>query len=206
MQRQDRILFLDIDGPLNTMASSWCKGTKNPDEVSFEPRAVDLVNRLVAETDARIVVTSCWVGRCAEVDHLTVLSSPPPSLIRMFRRNGIDPARLHARWSTWIPVGARGTAPTVRNNLTGGPGMRCFHPYYWLLSERAQPVRYAILDDEVIAVLTRIPKYEVSWDHSPVGARRDPRAIVPLDAGFVPVRGSHGFGPEEYALARELLQ
>jgi hypothetical protein len=62
VEEANRIIFLDIDGCLNSEA--WWN---NPHvrslpfyERSFDPRAVARLNRLIAEADAGIVLSSSW--------------------------------------------------------------------------------------------------------------------------------------------------
>lgn len=60
-----RVLFLDIDGVLNnpgtySVAAPW---RREPDElirVPVDPVCMARLNRLVAETDAKIVISSSW--------------------------------------------------------------------------------------------------------------------------------------------------
>ena len=57
-----KIIFLDIDGVLNS--DTWQKTDqykmgKNP-EKWFDPNAVNLLNKLIDETKAKIVLTSTW--------------------------------------------------------------------------------------------------------------------------------------------------
>lgn len=57
-----RILFLDIDGVLNSDRWDQAKKPINADflESQFDPKAVALLNELVAKIDAQIVLTSSW--------------------------------------------------------------------------------------------------------------------------------------------------
>jgi hypothetical protein len=57
-----RILFLDIDGVLNSDQWDQTERPTNNDflEDQFDPKAVDLLNDLVEAIDAQIVLTSSW--------------------------------------------------------------------------------------------------------------------------------------------------
>jgi hypothetical protein len=61
-----RVLFLDVDGVL-VNAQSWDKATANHNIRELEaadPPCVAALNRIIAATGARIVVSSCWrIGR-----------------------------------------------------------------------------------------------------------------------------------------------
>lgn len=57
-----KVIFLDIDGVLNTDQTYWrerMKATFNGDDV-IEPTLVAKVNQIVAATDAVIVISSTW--------------------------------------------------------------------------------------------------------------------------------------------------
>jgi hypothetical protein len=63
MQRRHRrepvlkVIFLDFDGVLVTPASSFLRSSTG---MVADPHAVDALNYLIAETGARIVITSTW--------------------------------------------------------------------------------------------------------------------------------------------------
>lgn len=57
------IIFLDIDGVLNSKAwseSETYKSFGNSVLRHFDPRSVELLNRLVTETNAKVVISSSW--------------------------------------------------------------------------------------------------------------------------------------------------
>lgn len=59
-----RVFFLDFDGVLNS--GSWWN-TRPHGHLAFDPSLVDLLNKLVTETDARIVFSTSWRhGRTVE--------------------------------------------------------------------------------------------------------------------------------------------
>lgn len=58
-----RIVFLDIDGPLNHtnwyISEEYSKLTQE-DELDIDPKCVERVNRICQETGAQIVISSDW--------------------------------------------------------------------------------------------------------------------------------------------------
>jgi len=52
-----RVLFLDIDGVLNTDRNFQKQGKQSQ---PFDPEAIAALNRVLRETDAKIVVSSAW--------------------------------------------------------------------------------------------------------------------------------------------------
>ena len=62
MKRINKYLFLDVDGVLNSV--SWYRKEWNKDHVypqgDFDPKCVEIVNRIVKETGCKVVVSSSW--------------------------------------------------------------------------------------------------------------------------------------------------
>lgn len=62
MRGINKYLFLDIDGVLNSV--SWYREEWNKNHVypqgDFDPKCVELVNRIVEETGCKVVVSSSW--------------------------------------------------------------------------------------------------------------------------------------------------
>lgn len=62
MKRINKYLFLDVDGVLNSV--SWYREEWNKDHVypqgDFDPKCVEIVNRIVKETGCKVVVSSSW--------------------------------------------------------------------------------------------------------------------------------------------------
>lgn len=60
MKRINKYLFLDADGVLNSV--SWYREEWNKDHVypqgDFDPKCVEIVNRIVKETGCKVVVSS----------------------------------------------------------------------------------------------------------------------------------------------------
>lgn len=64
-----RILFLDVDGVLNSLGSVLALGDPNH---HFDPVSVGLITRLLKETETKVVVSSSWrIGRTvANLQHV----------------------------------------------------------------------------------------------------------------------------------------
>lgn len=62
MKRINKYLFLDVDGVLNSVI--WYREEWNKDHVypqgDFDPKCVEIVNRIVKETGCKVVVSSSW--------------------------------------------------------------------------------------------------------------------------------------------------
>ena len=62
MREINKYLFLDIDGVLNSVSwyrEEWSKNHAYP-QGDFDPKCVELVNRIVEETGCKVVVSSSW--------------------------------------------------------------------------------------------------------------------------------------------------
>lgn len=113
----NRVVFLDIDGVLNTPEdyAKWCAadpqtlGPSDKAELLFAPRLVDRLNRITDLTGAAIVVSSSW-------RHYYHVGAPGgqsfADLCDLFRRVGITakiigptPTAEHRRWvaiESWL--------------------------------------------------------------------------------------------------------
>ena len=62
MKGINKYLFLDVDGALNSVSwyrEEWNKNHAYP-QGDFDPKCVELVNRIVEETGCKVVVSSSW--------------------------------------------------------------------------------------------------------------------------------------------------
>ena len=62
MKGINKYLFLDVDGVLNSVSwyrEEWNKNHAYP-QGDFDPKCVELVNRIVEETGCKVVVSSSW--------------------------------------------------------------------------------------------------------------------------------------------------
>ncbi len=55
-----KIIFLDIDGVMNSELYYKSVNTKKKNWSRFDPKAVEMITRLVEEFNARIVISSLW--------------------------------------------------------------------------------------------------------------------------------------------------
>lgn len=117
-----KIIFLDIDGPMIPMRAFCLPDQTQPFSV-FDPCAVAMLNKLLAISDAKIVISSTWgvLGRdqCVEV----------------LQKNGINPKKLHKSWIT----------PRKFSSS------RC-HEIKWWLDDHPNVVDYVAIDDEDLHV------------------------------------------------------
>lgn len=55
-----KIIFLDIDGVMNSELYYKSVNTKKKNWSRFDPKAVEMITRLIEEFNARIVISSLW--------------------------------------------------------------------------------------------------------------------------------------------------
>lgn len=99
-----KVLFLDVDGVLNSFRSCEafggfpfpeCKDPKNPHyEMNQDPIAVALIRRLCKETGAVIVMHSSWRNYCDPIDFGVRWDIP---IVDYTERN-IDKSKSIRRW------------------------------------------------------------------------------------------------------------
>lgn len=92
-----KVVFLDIDGVLNTLRSMTAQKKSRP----FDREAVAALNRLLRETGARIVVSSTWrigplvqrgeAAAVAQMDEILTLEGMPPGLVVGVTPDGAQP-------------------------------------------------------------------------------------------------------------------
>jgi len=120
----NKVIFVDIDGPMIPVRAYRLKKQTKPAEV-FDPCAVAMLLSLLEESDAKMVVSSTWGG------HGKVVCN------RLFRKNGIDPKKyFHSDWVT----------PRL---YTFSGGSRTSEIANWLKSH-PEVTAYAALDDETL--------------------------------------------------------
>lgn len=91
MKTKIKIIFLDIDGVLNSHRSAYAYHS-----CKLDPVAIELINALVEETGALVVISSTWRGQGCDDSKLEILEEIP----------GL---KLHPDWFTpWIDVMKRG--------------------------------------------------------------------------------------------------
>jgi hypothetical protein len=126
-----KYLFLDIDGVLNTgqysnyLVDNGLNET-DADGYLFDPEAVENLQYLIEETDAKIIITSTW------------------------RLDGDMQAIWHNRNLAGEVIGV---TPTIQKEKAIGKikiwyGHRGMEVEEWLSANANAPYKYAILDDE----------------------------------------------------------
>ena len=126
-----KYLFLDIDGVLNTgkyqdILMESGQHLFDEDGALFDPEAIQNLEGIIEETDAKIVITSTW------------------------RLDG----DMQALWKNRDLAGeVVGVTPTVLKGKAIGKlkvhyGHRGMEVEEWLQSDAIEPYNYAILDDE----------------------------------------------------------
>jgi hypothetical protein len=130
-------VFLDFDGVLNH--TDWFKTRRERrkqddwrwDDLSFDRVCVERLNRLLAQTGARVVVSSSW--RYGDVRGGRVVCKTPQWLESLLRRHGFNGLVLDVT--------------PIRGGMRGGE-IRAW------LDARAEPwAAFVILDDEEFAQL-----------------------------------------------------
>jgi hypothetical protein len=114
-----KIIFLDIDGVLNSVRSTVALGFEWPytdEEKSLDPIAVGLLKSLCVKTDAKIVISSTWRQGRTKQDFLDIFA--------------------HYGWDDFPIIGVTPKMHTIRGTEIE----------YWLLNSR-EVEQYVILDD-----------------------------------------------------------
>lgn len=135
-----RILFLDIDGVLNSFA--WVPPKEHDD---IDPKAISLLNEIIAKSDAKVVIHSTWRRL-----------RPLESLRTLFKRNGFTGDILD-------------TTP-VMYDLAGHAVPRGVHIQKWLDTHpEAGVTSFASLDDvgSMEHLSNRLIKTNMRWGLCP---------------------------------------
>lgn len=113
-----KVIFLDVDGPMIPVRAYFLPNQTKPASV-FDPCAASMLNKLIIESGAKIVISSTWgmfgKQRCVE----------------LLRDNGIDPSHLHKDWIT----------PRKMSSAR-------FHEIKWWLADHPEVTHYVAIDDE----------------------------------------------------------
>lgn len=117
-----RVVFLDIDGPMIPMRAVYLP-RQTPLLSVFDPCAVSLLNKLIDVSGAKIVISSTWGfhGR--------------PTIVKLLRKNKIDPTHLHKDWVTPRKFSSSRTMEIQ-----------------WWLNDHPDVVDYVAIDDEDIGI------------------------------------------------------
>jgi hypothetical protein len=95
MIEENKIIFLDIDGPMLPMRAFFLpeNNQKNSNRHYFDPIAVSMINRLLETSRAKIVISSSWADQGLGV------------ITKAFSLNNISIKSLHEDWMTPRPNG-----------------------------------------------------------------------------------------------------
>lgn len=118
MKTKQCVILLDFDGPMIPMRAYFLPTQTNPVSI-FDPCAVALLNRLIAISQAKIVISSTW-GRQGLSTITDVLA-----------KNNIDPSHLHEDWIT-------------PRKFSSSRSSEC----KWWLDDHPEVTHYVALDDE----------------------------------------------------------
>ena len=123
MEKQNKVIFLDIDGPMIPVKSYMLPGHTSSAARTFDPCATAMLNRLLDQAGAQIVISSTHGQR--GYDHC----------VELLRINGVDPAALHEDWIT----------PRKMSSYR-------IHEINWWLDKHPETTHYVAIDDESLDV------------------------------------------------------
>lgn len=124
-----KLIFLDIDGVLNSQQwheSEKCQSIGNSIQRHFDPYCIELLNQIVSQTQAKVIISSSWRFR------------PLMELKDIFTSIGFN-GKIY------------GKTPMVSSYDTDSPAPRGMEIQEWIEDNQRKfksPFRYAILDDE----------------------------------------------------------
>ena len=119
----DKIIFLDIDGPMIPLRAYFLPNQTKPIVSVFDPCAVSLLNKLIDDSKAKLVISSTWATQ--GMDRIREVLSD----------NGIDPTLLHNDWVT-----PRKLSSWRMNEIS------------WWLRDHPEVVDYVAIEDEDLDV------------------------------------------------------
>ena len=142
-EKNAKIIFLDFDGVLtnnNYSARLFEEGKPTSDKYGelFDPKAVDLLNHIIDDTDAKVVVSSSW--RYLGLAKLQELWQE-----RGLHGQVIDMTSLHAVDEFIMENGLEWLENGVEGNEMSSP--RSMEIEHWLRYRKGNIANYVILDD-----------------------------------------------------------
>ena len=87
----NKVIFLDFDGPMIPIRAYWLPNQTKPASV-FDPVAVSLLNKLVRDSGAKIVISSSWRGVGDDESKEKVFET--------LVMNGVATSFVHEDWAT----------------------------------------------------------------------------------------------------------
>ena len=122
-----KIIFLDIDGVLNTDRQIRINDLKQINDIDFDPKVMENLKKIVEQSEARIVITSTWRVHRKENGYLW------RELVRNFEAYNINPSCI-------IDI-----TPILDTNMK--PEIRELEISKWLDANKSIE-RFVILDDQ----------------------------------------------------------
>lgn len=116
------VIFLDIDGPMIPVRASFLPNQSSVLS-TFDPCAAALLNRLIKESGAKIVISSVWGQHGYQQCH------------DLLEKNGISPSHMHEDWIT-----PRKMSSYRVNEIS------------WWLDAHPETTHYVAIDDESLTV------------------------------------------------------
>lgn len=114
----NKVIFLDFDGPMIPTRAYWLPNQTRPIVSIFDPVAVSLVNKLLEESQAQLVISSSWRNKGLD------------TIKDMLTKNGMDPSVLHEDWET----------PQKFSSQR-------IHDIKWWLDDHPEVTHYVAIDD-----------------------------------------------------------
>lgn len=117
---KNSVIFLDIDGPMIPGKARYLPNQTRLMSM-FDPCASGMLNKLLVESEAKIVISSTWqslgLEACAE----------------LLEKNGIDGSQIHSDWKTIRKMSSQRTQEIL-----------------WWLDDHPEVTNYVALDDEIL--------------------------------------------------------
>jgi hypothetical protein len=118
-----KVIFLDFDGPMIPVRAYWLPNQTKPIVSTFDPVAVSLVNKLIEDSGAKLVISSSWRMQGFE------------EVMATLEKNGIDPKHVHEDWDTPAKFSSQR-----------------IHEIKWWLGDHPEVTHYVAIDDENLHV------------------------------------------------------
>ncbi len=114
----NKVIFLDFDGPMIPVRAYWLPTQTKPIVSIFDPVAASLVNKLIAEAQAKVVISSSWRHQGRD------------KVVEVLSKNGMDPTALHEDWETPCKLSSQR-----------------IHDIKWWLDDHPEVTHYVAIDD-----------------------------------------------------------
>lgn len=118
-----KVVFLDIDGPIQSMRSAIAG-------FNYDPATVVIVNEFFAHDDVRVVLASTFRAACSDA---------ADAERKLFSKYALQGFQFHEHWRTG-------------QNYGGGDGNRAREVREWLELHQSENDTYYSIDDDVINI------------------------------------------------------